>query len=92
MITLTSEFDFNEEVYIIKDSHVIKTRIRCIKFPSVSRFDQNPDDSMIQYGCCTDRKIELGSSVQETESWYDWRFSREIGKTKKELSDKMFKD
>ena len=90
-MVLENEFEFNDEVYILKDSAIIKTRIRYVKFPDISRFNSNPNSSIIQYGCCTDKKLENGKSIQESESWYDWRFAREIGKTKNELLDK-FKD
>lgn len=89
MITLTSEFDFNEEVYILKDSSVIKSRIRYIKFPNASRFDPIPEDRTIQYGLCTDKDLELNTCIQETEQWYTWRFARDIGRTKNELLDKL---
>lgn len=89
MITLTSEFDFNEEVYIIKDSGIIKTRIRYIHIPDVSRFDPKPNNKTIQYGCCTDKELEMGASIQEDKSWYTWRFAREMGRTKNELLDKL---
>jgi len=89
MITLTSEFDFNEEVYILKDSGIIKTRIRYIHMPDVSRFDENPKNKTIQYGCCTDKELEMNTSIQEDKSWYTWRFASEIGRTKNELLDKL---
>ena len=86
---LENEFNFNDEVYIIKKDDIIKTRVRMIKFPSITRFNPNPDNSIISYGLCTDEHLEDSSSIQETENWYDWRYANRIGKTKNELLDKL---
>ena len=88
-MVLENEFEFNDVVYILKDSGIIKTRIRYVKFPDISRFNAKPTSSIIQYGCCTDKKLEYGNSIQETESWYDWRFASQIDRTKNELLDKL---
>lgn len=88
-MVLESEFEFNDEVYILKDSGIVKTRIRYIKFPDISRFNDKPESTTIQYGCCTDERLKDGESIQETESWYDWRFACQIGRTKNELLDKL---
>lgn len=89
MIKLESEFNFNEEVYIIKDSEIIKSRIRYVKFPDASRFNQKPKNETIQFGLCTDKELEMNGDIQETEQWYTWRFAREMGRTKNELLDKL---
>lgn len=86
---LESEFEIFDNAYILKDSKIIKTNIRYIKFPDASRFDETPTNSQIQYGCCTEQRIDGLSGLQETEDWYDWRFANEIGKTKNELLDKL---
>ena len=88
-MVLESEFNFNDEVYILKDSDIIKTKVRMVKFPSVSRFTIHPDNTLIQYGCCTEEDLKLGETMQETESWYDWRFANKMGKTIEELAKKL---
>ena len=89
MIKLESEFEFKDEVYIIKDSEIIKTTIRKIKFPTCDWCNAHPRNDQIQYGCCTEKKLNDLWGTQENDSWYDWRFERETGRTKNELLDKL---
>lgn len=86
---LESEFEVFDDVYILKDSDIIKTNVRLVVFPNASRFDTNPGSSTIQYGCCT--KDMVCDGMQESESWYDFRFASQMGKTKKELLEKLLK-
>lgn len=85
---LESEFEVFDDVYILKGSDIIKTNVRYIEFPDASRLNTNPGSSTIQYGCYP--KDRLGG-MQESKSWYDFRFASQMGKTKKELLEKLFK-
>lgn len=88
---LESEFEVFDDVYILKDSNIIKTNVRYIKFPDADRLNKHPGSSVIQYGCCTKEKLDMLSGIQESKSWYDFRFASQMGKTKKELLEKLFK-
>lgn len=88
---LESEFEVFDDVYILKDSDIIKTNVRLVVFPNADRFDVHPDSSLIQYGCCTKEKQDMLDGMQESKSWYDFRFASQMGKTKRELLEKLLK-
>lgn len=91
-MTLESEFEVFDDVYIISGSNIVKANIRKIIFPDASRHNSHPESSSIQYGCCTEEELNSLGGMQEDDRCYEWRFKNQIGKTKKDLLNKLLKE
>ena len=88
-MTFTSEFEVYDEVYTIMNDVITKCSVRAVRFPEVSRYLVSVDNNSILYGILPCDSVLLAGGVSEgTESWI-WKHAAELGKTKKELLNKM---
>ena len=88
-MTFKSEFEVFDEVYIILDSDIVKCSVREIKFPNPYRLNPNPSNDTIQYGLLKITDLHTFDSIQESNTFYKWRFANQMGRTAIELLDKL---
>lgn len=90
-MTYTSEFDVDDEVFIFKDFHFVKCKVREISFPNPTYLYSNLNNDCICYGLLPVKKVADNASIQECSKFYIWLKSHFIGRTIDELIDKLKK-
>lgn len=92
-MTLKTEFEVFDKVYYLKEDDIVEGSVRSVKFPPYDRHATHPKSENIQYGLLTKKKLEFyeNGAIYEGGANYDWRFASQMGKTPKELLDKMMK-
>ena len=88
-MTYTSEFDIDDEVFIFKDFHFVKCKVRKIDFPNPSYLFSNLNNDCICYGLLPVKELSHYKSIQECDKFYIWLKSNLIGNTIDELINKL---
>jgi hypothetical protein len=90
-MTYTSEFDVFDEVYTLINNIPTKCSVRVIHFPESSRGCSSFGNDFILYSLVDVKKLPLFDCISESTLDHIERYQREVGRTPKELFEKLLK-
>lgn len=90
-MTLTTEFEVFDTVYVLHGDDIVECSVREIHLPYPTRHIPLPTSDTIQYGLLTKEKLAFytDGGIFEGHENYIWKFASQIGRSREDLLTKM---